>query len=124
MDATLLHELKGLLEKERDLLVAELQSIADPDPKVRGDWHARFPKFEVVETSSSSDREVEQDEIEEYETRLAEEHSLESRLLEVHKALDLIAQKTYGACKACGKPIPIDRLRANPAAEYDMEHAR
>ena len=123
MDQPLLDEFKIMLQKEHDLLVGELGSIADPDPKLKGDWHARFPKFEVVETSSSSDREVEQDEVEEYETRLAEEQSLESRLLAVTRAHERIAKGTYGTCKTCGKVIAIDRLRANPAAEHDIEHA-
>ena len=123
MDNTFINECKALLEKERKLLVEELTTIADPDPAMKGDWHARFPKFEVVETSSSSGREIEQDEIEEYEMRLAEEQSLESRLLEVSKALERIQKGTYGTCKKCGKAIPIDRLKANPAAEFDMEHA-
>jgi len=123
MDNTFINECKALLEKERKLLVEELTTIADPDPAMKGDWHARFPKFEVVETSSSSGREIEQDEIEEYEMRLAEEQSLESRLLEVSKALERIQKGTYGTCRKCGKAIPIDRLKANPAAEFDMEHA-
>lgn len=123
MDNTFINECKALLESERRILVEELSSIADPNPKMKGDWNARFPKFEVVETSSSSGREIEQDEIEEYEMRLAEEQSLESRLLEVSKALERIQKDTYGTCKKCGKAIPIDRLKANPAAEFDMEHA-
>ena len=123
MDNVFINECKALLEKERKLLVEELTTIADPDPAMKGDWHARFPKFEVVETSSSSGREIEQDEIEEYEMRLAEEQSLESRLLEVSKALERIQKGTYGTCKKCGKAIPIDRIKANPAAEFDMEHA-
>jgi len=123
MDNAFINECKALLESERGILVQELSSIADPDPAAKGDWHARFPKFEVVETSSSSGREIEQDEIEEYEMRLAEEQSLESRLLEVSKALERIQKGTYGTCRKCGKAIPIDRLKANPAAEFDMEHA-
>ena len=123
MDNVFINECKALLESERALLVEELTTIADPDPAAKGDWNARFPKFEVVETSSSSGREIEQDEIEEYEMRLAEEQSLESRLLEVSKALERIQKGTYGTCKKCDKTIPTDRLKANPAAEFDMEHA-
>lgn len=123
MDTIFINECKTLLESERVILIQELSSIADPDPAAKGDWHARFPKFEIVETSSSSGREIEQDEIEEYEMRLAEEQSLESRLLEVSKALERIQKGTYGTCKKCGKAIPAERLKANPAAEFDMEHA-
>ena len=124
MDETTLQELKKKLDAEQGLLVEELKTIADPDPNIPGEWNARFPKFEAVETNSSSDQEVEQDEIEEYEARLSEEHTFESRLLEVSKALERMKNKTYGICTACKKPIPLERLRANPAAEYDIEHAQ
>src|SRR3989344_6674196 len=124
MDEATIQELKKKLDAERALLIEELKSIADPDPKNPADWNARFPKFEEVETSSSSDREVEQDEIEEYEARLSEEHTLESRLLEVSKALERMKGKTYGICASCKKPISLERLRANPAAEFDIEHTK
>ena len=54
MDNAFINECKALLEKERNLLVEELTTIADPNPAMTGDWNARFPKFEVGETSSSS----------------------------------------------------------------------
>ena len=62
------------------------------------------------------------DEIEEYETVLEAEHTLESRLLAVNLALERIGNNAYGFCKTCKKEIPTERLRANPAAEFDMEH--
>ena len=39
---------------------------------------------------------------------------LESRLARVERALAKIADRTYGACDACGRPIDPRRLRAAP----------
>lgn len=112
---------KTLLE-ERDKLIAELKTIAKPDPAMRGNWNAIYPKFEEIESGSSSSRETEQEEVEEYEVRLEAEHSIESRLLEVTKALERIEKGDYGICSACKKDISPERLSANPAAEFDIEH--
>ncbi|QQG45758.1 MAG: TraR/DksA C4-type zinc finger protein [Candidatus Sungiibacteriota bacterium] len=81
-----------------------------------------MPQFETGEYGGHASLEEEADEVEEYETRLGAEHSLESRLLEVTKALERIQKGTYGICIKCGKEIPVERLRANPAAEADLEH--
>ncbi len=123
MNQAILQELKASLEKERDKLAAELRSVADPDPRLAGDWDARFPQMETVKTASHSTLEESADEVEEYEVRLESEHSLESRLLAVTHALERIRGGTYGLCQKCRKDIPLERLRANPAAEFDMEHS-
>lgn len=122
MDQATLKELKEALIKERERLVEELKSIAAPDPRMAGDWDAKFPQFETVGTGSHSSRDEAAEEVEEYEMRLAAEHSLESRLLEVNKALERMEQETYGICTKCGKQISLERIRANPAAEFDLNH--
>ncbi len=122
LPAQLLAELKAALEAEQKKLTEELKQIADKDPKIAGHWHTRFPKFELDENASSSSREEEEDEFEEYEEALEAEHSFESRLLAIAHALERIERGTYGACARCGTEIPAERLRANPAAEYDIEH--
>ena len=123
MDGAILNELKTALEQEHDKLVAELKSFAKPDPKMKGDWDTIPPQFEVGEYGSHSSLEEEADEVEEYEARLATEHSLESRLLEINKALERMQKGDYGKCGNCKKEISLDRLHANPAAEFDMEHS-
>ncbi|MBI3630878.1 MAG: TraR/DksA C4-type zinc finger protein [Candidatus Sungbacteria bacterium] len=122
MNQTILHELEAALRQERARLVGELSAIAKPDPRAPGRWDTRFPKFEAVETGSHAAEDEEADEVEEYEVRLAEEGSLETRLLAVTRALERIAKGGYGLCVSCKKPIPLQRLRANPAAEYDISH--
>lgn len=124
MDKSLIQEFKKLLEEEHDKLVAELRSIAVPDGGVKGNWIAKFPKFEREESGSHANMDEEADEVEEYEARLEAEHSLESRLLEVTKALERIQNNRYGRCGKCNRPINTERLRANPAAEFDIEHSK
>lgn len=122
MDQETFNELKTALEEEKKRLIKELQFIADPDPRLKGNWDARYPHFESVESGSHTSLEEQEDEFEEYEVRLETEHSLESRLLNVTKALERVEQGMYGKCGKCGKPISLERLRANPAAEFDIEH--
>lgn len=124
MEHATLQQLKQVLETEHATLIAELKTIASPDPRVAGHWAAHFPQFEAEENASHAALDEEADEVEEYEVRLASEGSLETRLLEVNKAIARIKNGTYGVCASCKKSIPEARLRANPAAEYDMEHAR
>lgn len=123
MDETTFQELKSLLEQEHDRLVTELKSIARPDPTLKGDWDAVPPSFEEGQYGSHASLEEEADEVEEYEIRLETEHSLESRLLQVTKALERLQKGIYGRCIQCGQDIPLERLRANPAAETDIEHS-
>ena len=49
--------------------------------------------------------------------------NLELRLKDVNNALGQIESGTYGICKVCGEEIPEERLKANPAADADIEHA-
>lgn len=122
MNQITLTELKKSLEEEHEKLVIELKSIAAADPKTKGNWNARYPQFETEEYGSHSSLEEEADEFEEYEVRLEAEHSLESRLLGINKALERLAKGIYGRCPKCGKEIAVERLKANPAAELCLEH--
>lgn len=121
VNESLVNELRATLQKEHDILVDELKSIANRDPNVKGGWVTQYPQFEQSEFGSHSALEEEADEVEEYESRLGAEHSLESRLLEVNRALERINKGIFGACSKCRKPITEERLRANPAAEFHVE---
>ena len=83
MDQVTIHELKQSLEKEHDLLVAELKEIARPDPKIKGNWNAKYPKFDQEEYGSHGSLETEADEVEEYEELLEAEHNFESPLFSI-----------------------------------------
>jgi DnaK suppressor protein len=49
-----------------------------------------------------------------------EEHEREE-LAEILAALARIEQGTYGACEACGEPIPLARLRVVPATPHCVD---
>ena len=115
-------ELKTSLDKEQTELRAELEAIAKPDPDQPGVWVADFPQMSNGDSGSSSAEEDNADEVEEYETRLGMIASMGIRLHEVEQALNRMEEGRYGTCKVCGKEIAIDRLHANPAALYDVDH--
>lgn len=114
---------KQLLDDERERLQKELGKVARANPAQPGTWDSAFPiAADVMDGISHADREEDVDRAEEFETNIAEQHALEERFHEVLRALGRIADGNYGICAACQNPIPEDRLAANPAAEYDMEH--
>jgi RNA polymerase-binding transcription factor DksA len=122
MDIHTLEQLRVQLQSEHDRILSELKAIATPSFDVPGQWDASYPKFEEGESGSHSDRDDEEDEVEEYEERIGAKSSLASQLLAITHALQRIDHGTYGTCKTCHNPIPLERLHANPAAEHDIEH--
>ena len=122
MDTHALEQLRVQLQSEHNRILSELREIATPSVDVPGQWDASYPKFEETESGSHADRDEEEDETEEYEERVGAKSSLASQLLAIIHALERMERGTYGVCKTCHNPIPMERLRANPAAEYDIEH--
>ena len=47
---------------------------------------------------------------------------VEGELRDVEEALERLDRGTYGQCEVCGRPIPDERLEANPTARFDVEH--
>ena len=45
-------------------------------------------------------------------------------LRDVQDALTRIENGSFGTCLECGEPIDPERLRASPAAKYDLQHQR
>lgn len=123
MNPSELEELKILLTKEKERLEGELSSFALRDPKMEGDWDTVFPKTTGLPSPLAHASQEEQADLrEEFETETAQEHTLESRLQEVNRAIERMREGTFGQCRACGLAISAERLYANPAAEYDMAH--
>lgn len=129
MDNQTLQQLQAQLQSEHDRILSELKEIATPSAGVPGQWDASYPKFEEGESGSQAmptgrqaDRDDEEDEVEEYEERIGAKASLASQLLAITHALQRMEHGTYGVCKTCRNPIPLERLNANPAAEYDIWH--
>lgn len=125
LDQQTLSELKSALEKERDLLIKELETVAAPDPNLPGDWDIKHEEW--GENQITSEEELQSgesaDESEEDQKNKALSDRLELRLKEVNDALARTENGNYGICETCQKEIPIDRLKVNPAAKTDIEHA-
>ena len=105
-----LKKIKENLEKEKNSIENSLKSFATKDKKPSGDWDVRFPEF------NSGNLEEAADEVEEYETLLPIEFSLENRLKDINLALEKIKKRAYGKCEKCQNEISKDRLEAYPAA--------
>lgn len=123
MDQKLKNQLKQKLLEEKVVLEKELKTIARKDPKMKDDWDAKFPQFTPEESGSHASLEESADEVEEYEVNLETEHALETKLRDVNLALEKIEKGSYGTCEECGEEIPEERLEANPAAKFDIEHS-
>ena len=125
LDQKIILEFKSALGKERDLLTKELETIATPDPNLKDDWNVKHEEW--GENQITSDEELEAgesvNEIDEDMKNKALSDHLELRLKEVNGALKRIDDGSYGICEFCQKEIPIERLKANPAAKTDIEHA-
>ena len=126
LDQKTIEELKTALLKERELLVGELKTIARPDPNLKDDWD--FKHQEWSENQITSEEALESDESvnesdEDMKNKALSDH-LELRLKEVNDALKRLEDKTYGSCEVCKKEIPLERLKANPAAATDIEHLK
>ncbi len=126
LDQKTISELKAALEKEQGLLISELKTIATPDPNLKDNWDVKH--FEWSEDQITSEEALESDESvnesdEDMKNKALSDH-LELRLKEVNDALKRVKDGTYGICDVCQKPIPLERLKANPAAKTDMEHKK
>jgi DnaK suppressor protein len=58
----------------------------------------------------------------EQDLSVAENHR--DLLDKVERALSMVADKTYGTCEKCGKPIEAARIKALPYATLCIEDAR
>ena len=116
MNKKTLDKLQEKLEKQRENLEESLEKFAKKDEKLKGNWNTKFPRLNG--NSSGQDLETAADEVEEYETLLPLEHSLELELRDVNNALEKIKKENYGKCENCKKDINEERLEVNPSAKF------
>ncbi|MBI1888909.1 MAG: TraR/DksA C4-type zinc finger protein, partial [Candidatus Spechtbacteria bacterium] len=95
-----------------------LKSLADKDPKLKGDWDSKFPEFGG---DQNVNLEQEADEVSEYISRLPVEHSYELRVQAINEALERIGKGTNGKCGKCKSDIPLKRLEAYPEAKFCLK---
>ncbi len=112
MDNTQIEKFKEKLLEEKNRLETELSEFAEKNPKIKGDWNAKFPNYGDM----NSNQDENSDEVEEYATDIALEHTLELRLKDIEDALEKIIKGVYGQCEKCNKEISLERLNANPEA--------
>lgn len=126
LDQQTLSELKTALEEERNLLTDELETIAMPDPNLKSDWDIKHEEWGEDQITSEEDLEGGEsvNESDEDMKNKALSDRLELRLKEVNDALKRMEGRAYGICEVCEKEIPMDRLKANPAALTDIEHTK
>lgn len=108
IEPQIIAELKEKLLADKKKLEDELSRIANPN-KAEGDYETRFSNMGTDEDDNAS-------EVEEYTDNLAVETTLEKQLKEIIDALERMEKGTYGKCENCEANIPIERLRAYPAA--------
>jgi RNA polymerase-binding transcription factor DksA len=113
-----LEELREALEIDKENLEEELAAHGRIQSDT-GDWQGASTGFEGEE----SDPNDVADQIEELATNVPLVEELEDRHLDVSEALEKMDEGVYGLCEVCNEPIPLERLKANPSARTDMEHA-
>lgn len=110
-------KIKEKLEKERDILLEELQSIGKFDPET-GDWEA-VPQEQFAPEADKNDM---ADRYEDFEARSSMLNTLEPRLNSVLKALKGLSRESFGKCEVCKKDIETARMEANPSAQTCKKH--
>ncbi len=109
MDATMLAEMKALLEAERARLAEELVDLERDSSTSLSDQSGEnnYRDHMADQGTATFGKELE----------MSLEGAARDLYAQVQRALDRIETDSYGACVRCGKSIPPERLRAVPAAE-------
>ena len=113
-----LETLRTALEVEKENLEEELAGHGRVQSET-GDWQGASVGFEGTEADPNDVA----DQIEELATNVPLVEELEDKHTDVSEALDKMDEGIYGLCEECNEPIPLDRLKANPAARTCIQHA-
>lgn len=113
-----LEELRAALESEKETLEEELAAHGRVQTET-GDWQGSSAGFEGEEADPSDVA----DQIEELANNVSLVEELEDRHRDVSDALEKMDEGVYGICEVSNEPIPLERLKANPAARTTIEHA-
>jgi RNA polymerase-binding protein DksA len=106
LTSTDLEELRRLLLDERAQLLERADLLVDDHGDLQGT--ATHGQGESEHTTVEIERRV---------NAVLEANAREA-LAEIEAALTRIDDGTYGVCEECGRPIPVERLRAMPATRY------
>jgi RNA polymerase-binding transcription factor DksA len=107
---------KLLDEQKRIKTVLGHEDIKDGSGEFPGEYKPKFDELGNEEGENAS-------EVENFGNQLGVTENLEERLKQIENALSKIDDGTYGTCIE-GDEIEEERLRANPAAETCIQHAK
>ncbi len=109
---------KKILETELETITGDLTELGIHNPNNPADWIA------VPNTDSTieADGNLAADRAEDWDERRSTLALLETRYNNITRALNKIANGTFGVCEISGHAISEDRLNANPAARTCKEH--
>jgi RNA polymerase-binding transcription factor DksA len=113
-----LDSLRETLEAERDRLEEELAGHGRVLNDA-GDWEGASIGFDGEE----SDPNDAADQIEELVTNVPLVAELEERHTDIIEAIEKMDEGVYGICEVGNEMIPLERLKANPAARTCVEHS-
>lgn len=114
MDKKLLKEFRQQLKEKKRKVLKLLKTFTKKDKNLGGDFDTVFPQL-------GRDLDENATEVSIYDATLPIEFRLEKDLQAIEEALKKIKEKLYGICEECGKPIPIERLKAFPEAKLCLK---
>ncbi len=117
MNQALIDENKKKLLAEQKRIEAVFKHDDNNDSEVAGGHVPKFSEAGTEQTENAS-------EVEQFVNDLSVTSDLEGRLAKVKAALGRIEAGTYGKCSVGGEQISEARLRAEPAADTCVEHAK
>ncbi|HVM39406.1 MAG TPA: TraR/DksA C4-type zinc finger protein [Acidimicrobiia bacterium] len=116
MDETRARELLAAERERVERVMSDVKAEDDPSRESEGD--------QVSELSSADQHPADLGtETFEREKDLSILESLENELAQIEAALRRVDEGTYGTCEACGQAIAPERLEAQPAARFCIDHA-
>ena len=124
MDQAFTQQAKQKLEEEQRQLKEQLGKIATKDPKVAGDFDAKFPQYTDESETESGDFDDSAHEVQDYADNIGVENDLELRLQKVEAALKRIESGAYGVCTNCKAEQSKERLEADYAADTCADCAK
>jgi RNA polymerase-binding transcription factor DksA len=103
---------RKLLKAEQERLSAILDSLHEETAGVTSDGQT------FTEASADQHPADMGTETFELEKGMSIRNNVEAELADVERAMHRVEDGTYGACEACGRRIPQQRLQAIPAARF------
>lgn len=104
-----LEHFRKLLEEERERLLKEIDGVAKDTQELEEAASEAEDRGDVAELDAQNA--IDQSLLD----------SLRSQLAEVNAALKRIEEGNYGICEKTGRPIPVERLEAYPAARVAVD---